>query len=152
MSLTGPSAVRSVVGLSLIVHSAGLGSGLLTLRIVGSSDASSGLEVRDGHCLRGTTVAAATTGISLGRLAHCSLGVTSNVVRSIGRGRMADVVAKLRHGTGVASSCFKVLTKGLLGKLGYRVVVSGFLVPIGAVGQVIVTIPPGTRCRSNFPH
>lgn len=148
--MTGPSAVRSLVGLTLIVESAGRGGRLVTLGMVGSGGGSRGGRLRNGQGLRGTTVVTTSTSISIGVIDHCSLGVTSNVVRAVGRCSTASMIVNLRHGTGVISSFFNGLTRDLLGNARQRIVVTGFLVPIGALQHVVVTIPPGTRCRAKF--
>lgn len=148
--ITGPSAVRSLVGLTLIVGSTGRGGNLVTLGIVGSDGDSRGGRLRKGQGLRGTTVVTTTTSIPMGVIDHCSLGVTSKVVRAVGRCRTASMMVNLRQGTGVISAFFKGLTRDLLGNARHRIVVTGFLVPIGALHQVGVTMPPGTRCRAKF--
>lgn len=148
--MTGPRAVRKLMNVTLVVERPGRGRSLITLDIVGSGGASRAGRLVNGHGLRHATVVTTTTSTSMGAILHCSLGVTRNVVRARGRCTMASVMVNLRHGAGLVSSFFNAVARGLLGNAGHRVVVTGLLVPIGALHQVIITIPSGTRCRGNF--
>lgn len=148
--ITGPRALRGLVTLTLIIHSPGRGRGLITLGIVGSGKSSPHLRVHKQHALRETSRVATSIGIRLGAIDHFSLGVAAKVVRATGRCSTADVIVKLRCGSDVISSFFKGLARGLLGGACRRIVVTHFLVPIGALQHVVMTIPPGTRFRRNF--
>ncbi len=148
VTLTRPSAIGSIIGATLLVHGRGSSAPVDTLGIMLSGSDQTG-RGKVG-LLRSTSTVTSTTNMRVRAGIELTAGLTGNVVRAVGRDSCSRLIMNLRVQRGHSRSFFNPMLVDLLGQLGERVSVVHYAIPVGAMHHVRITVPTGTRFRTNF--